>query len=130
MCIIILMLIFLIALTQHHLRYLLEDTFDAHTKWRFIGLFLGLTQPILSAIKVNNPSSEEQYTEMLSRWIDIGTATVKRLIDALGANTVQMNAIANKLQEKYAKKATPQEGMTEIIVPVKQTIAYLEIHKS
>ena len=97
-------------MTQHHLRYLLEDTFDAHTKWRFIGLFLGLTQPTLSAIKINNPSSEEQYTEMLSRWINGGTATLKRLIDALQANTVQMNGIAKRLQENYAERATPQEG--------------------
>ena len=97
-------------MTQHHLRYLVEDTFDAHTKWRFIGLFLGLTQPSLSAIKINNHSSEEQYTEMLSRWIDEGTATVKSLIDALGANAVQMSGIAKRLQEKYAERVTPQKG--------------------
>ena len=71
---------------------------------------------MLSAIKANNPSSEEQYTEMLSRWINIGSATLKRLIDALEANTVQMNSIAKKLQEKYAKRATtPQEGMTGVM---------------
>ena len=83
---------------------------------------------MLSAIKVNNPSAEEQYTEMLSQWINGGAATVKRLIDALEANTVKMNGIAKRLQEKYAKRATPQEGkpMTGIIVHV---IAYLEIHK-
>ena len=65
---------------------------------------------MLSAIKANNPSSEEQYTEMLSRWIDAGTATVKRLINALEANTVRMNGIAERLKEKYAEGATPQEG--------------------
>ena len=97
-------------MTQHHLRYLLEETFDAHTKWRFIGLFLGITQPRLSAIKINNSSSEEQYTEMLSQWISGGTATLKRLIDALQANAVQMNDIAKRLQEKYAERVTPQEG--------------------
>ena len=104
------MAFFLTVLTEHHLKYLLEDTFDAQTKWRFIGLQLGLTNSMLSAIKSNNPSSEEQYTEMLSRWINGGTATVKRLIEALGAKTVQMNGIAERLQEKYAKRAAPQEG--------------------
>ena len=70
---------------------------------------------MLSAIKINNPSSEEQYTEMLSRWINGGTATVKRLIDALEAKPVQMNGIAKRLREKYMKRATPQKGMTEKI---------------
>ena len=104
------MAFFLLVLTEHHLQYLLEDTFDAQTKWRFIGLCLGLTNSMLSAIKSNNPSSEEQYTEMLSRWINGGRATVKRLIDALEAKTVQMNGIAERLQEKYAERATPEEG--------------------
>ena len=109
-------------MTERHLQYLLEDTFDAQTKWRFIGLHLGLTQAMLSAIKVNNPSSEEQYTEMLLRWIMGGTATVKRLIDALEANTVQMNGIAKKLREKYPKGNMPQEGMTWIILHIRLTI--------
>ena len=65
---------------------------------------------MLSAIKANNPSSEEQYTEMLLRWINGGTATVKRLIDALEANTVQMKSIAERLREKYEKRAQ-QEGI-------------------
>ena len=85
---------------------------------------------MLSAIKANNPSSEEQYTEMLSRWISIGSATVKRLIDALEAKTVQMNGIAERLQEKYVERVTPEEGrpMTEIFVHVRQPIAYLGIN--
>ena len=110
------------VLTEHHLQYLLEDTFDAQTKWRFIGLYLGLTQPLLSAIKVNSPSSEVQYTEMLLRWISGGTATVKRLIDALEARTVQMNAIAMRLREKYPKGILPQEGMRGIIVHIRLTV--------
>ena len=65
---------------------------------------------MLSAIKANTPSSEEQYTETLSRWINGGTATVKRLIKALEANTVQMNGIAMRLQQKYEKRAQ-QEGI-------------------
>ena len=89
------------------MKYLLEDTFDAQTKWYFIGLQLDLTHSMLSAIKSNNPSTGEQYTEMLLQWINEGTATLKRLIDAIGSNTVQMNGIAEKLKEKYA---TPQEG--------------------
>ena len=88
------------------MKYLLEETFNAQTKWYFIGLHLDLTHSMLSAIKSNYPSSDEQYTEMLFRWINGGSATVKRLIDALEANTVQMNGIAKTLQEKYAQ----QEG--------------------
>ena len=100
------------VLTEHHLKYLLEDTFDVQTKWRFIGLCLGFTNSILSAIKANNPSFEERYTEMLLRWINGGTATVEWLINALEAKTVLMNDIAERLQEKYPKAIMPQEGMT------------------
>ena len=132
---------FLTVLTEHHLKYLLEDTFDAQTKRYFIGLHLDLTHSMLSAIKTNNPSSGEQYTEMLLQWISGGPATLKGLIDALEANTVKLNGIAEKLKEKYAKKATPQEGRpydwdycackkkTETIVQC-LTLSYLEIHKS
>lgn len=98
------------ALTEHHLKYLLEDTFDAHIKWFFIGLYLGLTHSTLSAIKASTALSEEQYTEMLSRWINVGSATVKKLINALEANTVQMNGIAMRLRQKYEKRAQ-QEGI-------------------
>lgn len=98
-------------MTQQHLQYLLEDTFDVHTKWRFIGLRLGFTQPMLSSIRSHYSSSEEQYTEMLSRWISGSNATMTKLIAALEANTVQMNAIAKRLREKYA---TPQKGITGI----------------
>ena len=92
------------------MKYLLEDTFDAQTKWRFIGLYLGFIDSKLSAIKANNPSSEEQYREMLSQWINEGSATVKNLIDALEANTVRMNGIAKKLREKYEKRAQQEGG--------------------
>ena len=91
-------------MTEYHLKYLLEDTFDAQTKWRFIGLYLGLTPPMLSAIKANNPSSEEWYTEVLTRWINMGSATLKKLIHALEANTVQENGVARRLRLKYATK--------------------------
>ena len=47
---------------------------------------------------------------MLSLWINVGSATVKRLINALEANTVQMNGIAMKLRQKYEKRAQ-QEGI-------------------
>ena len=117
---------FLTVLTEHHLQYLLEDTFDAQTKWRFIGLYLGLTNSMLSAIKINNPSSEEQYMEMLLRWINIGSATLKRLIDALGANTVQMKSIAERLREKYGKRAQ-QEGSILTDVDLVQTKRHISL---
>lgn len=105
------------ALTQHHLTYLLEDTFDARNKWLFIGLQLGLTDTMLSTIQSNNPSSEElQYTKMLSQWIEGGSATVEKLINAFEANTVQLKGMANKLRKKYAKIA---QGMDRDIVIVR-----------
>ena len=59
---------------------------------------------MLSAIKANHSSSDEQYAEVLTRWIDRDTATVKKLIDALESKAVGQKRIASRLRQKYAKK--------------------------
>ena len=64
---------FLIALTEHHLKYLLEDTFDVQTKWYFIGLCLGLPSSTLDAMR---GEINENYTEVLKQWLKIGEEEV------------------------------------------------------
>ena len=96
------------VLTQHHLKYLLEDTFDSQTKWRFIGLYLGLPPPTLDAIGKKFDSSDEQYAEVLQKWLQSGvTPTMRKLIEALESNTVKENNIATQLRSKYTMKTTP-----------------------
>ena len=79
---------------------------------------------MLSAIRANYPSFEEQYREMLLQWINISSATLKRLIDALEANTVQINGIAN-ITRKVCQKSYTIRRYKGIIVHVRGTIAYL-----
>ena len=96
------------VLTQHHLKYLLEDTFDAQTKWRFIGLYLGLPPPTLAALGKRFDSFDEQYAEVLQKWLQSEvTPTMRKLIEALESNTVKENNIATQLRSKYTMKTTP-----------------------
>ena len=105
------LLLFFIALTQHHLKYLLEDTIDAQTKWKFIGLYLGLPHPILAAIGKNFQSSDEQYIEVLHKWLQSGvTRTMRKLIEALESNMVKENGLATRLRSKYVARTASQQG--------------------
>ena len=102
---------FFIALTQHHLKYLLEDTIDAQNKWKFIGLYLGLSPPTLAAIGKTFDTSDEQYTEVLHKWLQCGvTPTMRKLIEALESNTVKENGLATRLRSKYATRTASQQG--------------------
>ena len=99
------------VLTQHHLKYLLEDTIDAQTKWKFIGLYLGLPPPTLTAIGRDFDSSDEQYTEVLYKWLQSGvTPTMRKLIEALESNTVKENNLATRLRSKYVARRSSQQG--------------------
>ena len=101
------------VLTEHHLKYLLEDTIDAETKWYFIGLYLGLTPATLDAIGQNFKMCNEQYKEVLYKWLQSRvTPTMRKLIEALESNTVKKESLATRLRTKYAKKITPlQKGI-------------------
>ena len=46
--------------SEHHLKYLLEDTVDAQTKWYYIGLCLGLPPPKLGAMREDMDTSQER----------------------------------------------------------------------
>ena len=99
------------VLTQHHLKYLLEDTIDAQTKWYFIGLYLGLSPPTLTAIGRDFKMCHEQYTEVLHQWLQSGvTPTMRKLIEALESNIVKENNLAAKLRSKYVARRSSQQG--------------------
>ena len=99
------------VLIQHHLKYLLEDTIDAQTKWKFIGLYLGLPPPTLTAIGKKFDSSDEQYTEVLYKWLQSGvTPTIRKLIEALESNMVKENNLAARLRYKYVARRSSQQG--------------------
>lgn len=93
------------------MQYLLIDTIDAQTMWYFIGLYLNLPPSTLDAMRTNMRTSNEQYAEVLKQWINGGTATVKKLIDALENKAVKQNAIASRLRRKYADRVVAQQGI-------------------
>ena len=103
------------ALTEHHLQYLLQDTIDAQVKWYYIGLCLGLPPPKLDAMREDMDTSQERYTEVIKQWLKTGEATMRKLIGALGSNTVNENRLASHLRKKYAKRITPQNGKVLLI---------------
>ena len=102
------------ALTEHHLKYLLEDTFDAQVKWYYIGLCLDLPPPKLDAMREDMNSSQERYTEVIKQWLKTGEATMRKLIDALESKTVSENRIVLHLRKKYAKRITSKTGIISI----------------
>ena len=104
-------LLFHSALTEHHLKYLLEDTFDVRNKWYFVGLCLNLPPSSLDAIMKDWNTTEERYTEVLKQWLRKGGATMKKLIDALASRTVEENTLVSRLRKKYANKVASQAGI-------------------
>ena len=104
-----------IALTEHNLKYLLEDTFDARAKWYFIGLSLDLPLSTLDAMREDMDTSQERYTEVIKQWLKTGEATMRKLIDALESKTVKENRLASHLRKKYAKRMAPQNGKVLLI---------------
>ena len=98
-------------MTEHHLKYLLEDTFDAQAKWYFIGLCLNLPPSSLDAMREYLNTPEERYAEVLKQWLKRGEATMKKLIEALESKSVKEGNIVSQLQKKYAKRITAQKGI-------------------
>ena len=102
------------ALTEHHLRYLLEDTFDAQIKWYYIGLCLDLPPPRLDAMREDMNTSHERYTEVIKQWLKTGEATMRKLIDALGSKIVGENRLASHLRKKYTNRIASKTGIISI----------------
>ena len=100
-------------MTEHHLKYLLEDTFDVRAKWYFIGLCLNLPSSTLDAMKGD---INENYTEILKQWLKTGEASMKKFIEALESHTVEERARASRLRQKYASKAVVQHGNHPVCV--------------
>ena len=98
------------ALTERHLKYLLEDTIDAQTMWYYIGLCLNLPSQTLEAMREDMNTSQQKYTEVLRQWLKTGEATMRKLTDALKSKTVKENRLASHLRKKYASRIAPQKS--------------------
>lgn len=84
-----------------HLRIIQHVTYDARSKWRFLGIELGISPPTLDAIETGcrgNPA--ECYQNMLEAWLhgDTPKPTIASLLEALKAQTVGYGYLVPKIQ--------------------------------
>ena len=76
----------------------LEEVIDAKTKWKFIGLKLGVPKGELDAIQCDGSSVGEKLMETLDRWLQSGRNTTwKALAEAMGAATVGREDLKQKI---------------------------------
>ena len=74
----------------------MSEVFPAKSKWKFIGLKLGVRIGELNAIEGSN--AEEKLIETLAIWLRRGINTSwKALAKAMGANTVGHNDIKENI---------------------------------
>ena len=53
------------------------------TRWRKIGIFLGLRYSVLKVIEKDETDEEDRLTAMLDRWLRAGKATKEALMNAM-----------------------------------------------
>ena len=96
---------------EHHLFDIVSATYDARAKWRAIGLALRLAHSTLDVIAQESQTVDEQYRQVLIRWIRKG-AVMRDLVTALEGITVNENRLASKLISKYERRVlSTNEGM-------------------
>ena len=90
------------SLTPEHLNLVSSATWDARSKWFYIGLELLLSPSDLEAIKeADNNTPDKCFTGMLIRWLRKGNATLGALIDALKSKKVNHLQLANSIAAKF-----------------------------
>ena len=90
------------SLTPKHLNFVSNETWDARSRWFYVGLELLLSPSDLEAIKeANNNEPDKCFMDMLKQWLRKGTATWKSLIDALKSKKVNHLQLANSIAAKF-----------------------------
>ena len=89
-----------------------EDSYDVCSKWYNIGLSLHLKSSTLDAIKANFDKCEDQYRECLKEWLkqDAHFKSMKVFIAALRNRSVNEDSLAQKLEMRYSRQNSPQQG--------------------
>lgn len=92
--------------TNTHLKHVFSHTFEARIKWFNIGLQLGVEKHVLDGIKRNRDLYDDgdYYREVLTSWIQAGSATIEELLEVLEGPTVAMTDVARKVKELSSDK--------------------------
>ena len=84
---------------------MLNEIKDVNTKWKFLGLGLGLKYPTLNSINSSNYGVCKM--EMIQKWLNKEDpdchASWNSLVDALRSDLVQHKPIADEIERKYLK---------------------------
>ena len=97
-----------VTLTTKDLAKVRRLTFDACDKWHSFGLELGLRVTTLDIIRQTYNRSEDQFTEMLSKWLRMTDPppTWETLIAALKERTMGLHDVAERVKKESEKLAT------------------------
>ena len=101
-----------VTLTTDDLAKVRRLTFDACDKWHSFGLELGLRVTTLDIIRQTFNRSEDQFTEMLSKWLRMTDLppTWERLIAALKERTMGLHDVAKRVEKELENSATTSDG--------------------
>ena len=91
-----------------NINYLVEvqhAIWEGRTKWRPLGLELGLLPDTLKAIRSNHPQSvDECFCEMISEWLKSDyRPNWEILISALRSPIVGLHSLASKFEDRLGK---------------------------
>ena len=96
-------------LDESHLGEVLDETWNAKSKWYQIGLKLGLLASDLDSIQ-SGPSGhdpEKCFTAMLAQWLRNKEATWEALINALSSQRVGYSHLASSIRDKVCPATKP-----------------------
>ncbi len=83
----------------NHLRFLVNETWDARTKWEAIGCQLGIDKSTLTSIDISKRGNADTcYSEMLSIWLRRDGATWKTLLEVLESRPVNFPDVATAVK--------------------------------
>ena len=88
------------------MKEIVAKTWDARSKWYFIGFRFNLKASELDVIDKNNKEVDEKFMKMIEFWLHNGTGCTWRAVyEALKHTIVNRNDIAEELKKGFAKQA-------------------------
>ena len=93
-----------VALTSNNVKEVLNLTWDYRSRWRFVGIELGIDVNTLDAIEMNNRRVEDCLTKLITTWL--------RRTNPKPTRTAIAKALES--QSVAASATTPSEGIIVI----------------
>ena len=99
---IVYLFIFLVELTEEHLKVMLNELQDMVAQWFTFCLFLGVNETQLRIIE-DSTTATKCTTMMLSQWVNNHGATVHAILDTLRSPIISNPALAMELEKNNPK---------------------------